>query len=35
MISLLDRSEERVDVGVQNRRLVGHEHMFALADASG
>ena len=29
VIPLLDRREERVDVGVQDRRLVLHEHMFA------
>jgi hypothetical protein len=29
IVSLLDRRKERVDVGMQNRRLLLHEHMFA------
>ncbi len=29
IVSLLDRREERVEVGVQNRRFARHEHMFA------
>ena len=29
VIPLLDRREERVDVGVEDRRLLPHEHMFA------
>jgi len=33
IIPLLDRREEGVDVGVQDRRLLLHEHMFALNGA--
>ena len=29
IVALLDRREERVEVGVQDRRLPRHEHMFA------
>ncbi len=28
IVPLLDRCEERVEVGMQDRRLDGHEHMF-------
>ena len=28
-VALLDRGEERIEVGVQDRGLSGHEHMFA------
>ena len=29
VVALLDGREERVEVGVQDRRLRAHEHMFA------
>jgi len=29
VVPLLDRREERVEVGVEDRRLAVHEHMFA------
>ena len=36
IVALLDRREERVEVGVQDRRLVQHEHMFvSLPDDYG
>ena len=31
IVTLLDRGEERVEVGVEDRRAWWHEHMFALA----
>jgi len=34
IISLLDRREERVDVGMQDRRLAAHERMFAQRGAT-
>ena len=29
IVALLDRREERVEIGVEDRRLAVHEHMFA------
>ena len=31
IVPLLDRREERVEIGVEDRRLAGHEHMFVVA----
>ena len=35
VVSLLDRREERVEVGVEDVRLASHEHMFAYPRLSG
>ena len=35
VVPLLDRREERVHVGVQDRRLRRHEHMFAYGPSGG
>ena len=32
IVALLDRCEERVEVGMQDRRGAGHEHMFAYRE---
>src|SRR5581483_10394286 len=30
IVALLDRGEERVEVGVEDRRAAGYEHMFVV-----